>query len=135
MMKILLSALIYFLLAMNSFAETIIIKCERNYYKYVSDGNSAKAYQSLVTKKNDWWEFPKTKVQDDNKHIFTSITGGEAIIDGYVFTEKWKMIKWSGKSAKKGTITVDFKNKTFKGKAIVRGKAWSSKEKCKLQKS
>ena len=55
---------------MNSFAETIIIKCERNYYKYVSDGNSAKAYQSLVTKKNDWWEFPKTKVQDDNKHIF-----------------------------------------------------------------
>ena len=135
MIKILLSFVIYIFLTINSFAETIILKCERNYYKYVSDGNSVKTYQSWVTKKNDWWVFPKTKVQDDNKHIFTSIIDGEAIIDGYVVTEKWSKIQWGGRTAKKGVITVDFKKKTFKGKAIVNGKAWSSKEKCKAQKS
>ena len=134
MKKIFVSLVIYSLLTINSFAETIIIKCKRNFYKYVSDGNSVKAYQSMLSKKDDWWEFPKTKIQDDNKHIFKSIVGGEAIINGYVVTEKWKKISWGSKSAKSGTIIVDFKKKTFSGKAIVGGKAWSSKEKCKVQK-
>jgi len=121
--------------AKSIIVETIILKCERNYYKYVSDGNSVKIYQSMLTKKKDWWIFPKTKVQDDNKHIFRSIIDGEAIINGYVVTEKWSKIRYSGTTAKKGVIIVDFKNKTFKGKAIKNGKAWSSKEKCKVQKS
>ena len=135
MKKILLSFLIYLLLTINSYAETIILKCDKTLYKYVSDGNSVKTYQASSKKSSVWWEWPKTKVQADNKHFLTSINDGEAIIDGYVFTEKWSKIKWSGKTAKNGIIIVDFKNKTYNSKSNINGKAWSKKAKCKLKKS
>ena len=106
----------------------------KNFYKYVSDGSSVKTYAASGKKKDVWWEWPKTKVQDDNKHFLT-FTDAEAIIDGYVVTEKFKQIKWKGGLATNGRTIVDFKNKTYDSKATFKGNPWSKKVKCKLQKS
>ena len=134
MKKILLSFVLCSLLTTNSFAETIILKCNKNFYKYVADGNSVKTYSASGKKKDIWWEWPKTKVQDDNKH-FLKFTDAEAIIDGYVVTEKFKKIQWKGGTSTNGRTIVDFKNKRYDSKAIFKGKPWSKKVKCKLQKS
>ena len=135
MKKILLSFVLFLLLTINSFAETIILKCRGNFYKYVADGSSLKTYAKSGKKKNAvWFEWPKTKVQDDNKH-FLIFTDAEAIIDGYVVTEKFKKIKWKGGTATNGRTIVDFKNKRYDSKATFKGKPWSKKVKCKLQKS
>jgi len=134
MYKIFLSFLLYLFLITNSYAETIILKCNKNLYKYVSDGNSVKTYQASGKKKDVWWEWPKTKVQDDNKHFLT-FTDAEAIIDGYVVTEKFNKIEWSGKWAKNGRTIVDFQKKTYDVKATVKKGLWKKKVKCKLQKS
>tara|TARA_S200000501_G_scaffold267516_1_gene251233 strand:+ start:304 stop:711 length:408 start_codon:yes stop_codon:yes gene_type:complete len=135
MKKILLSFVLFLLLTINSFAETIILKCRGNFYKYVADGSSLKTYAKSGKKKNAvWFEWPKTKVQDDNKD-FLIFTDAEAIIDGYVVTEKFKQIKWKGGIATNGRTIVDFKNKTYDSKATSNGKPWSKKVKCKLQKS
>ena len=135
MKKILLSFVLFLLLTINSFAETIILKCRGNFYKYVADGSSLKTYAKSGKKKNAvWFEWPKTKVQDDNKD-FLIFTDAEAIIDGYVVTEKFKKIKWKGGTATNGRTIVDFKNKRYDSKATFKGKPWSKKVKCKLQKS
>ena len=134
MKKILLSFSLYSLLTINSFAETIILKCNKHLYKYVADGSSVKGYQANPKKKDIWWEWPKTKVQDDNKHLIKSIDA-EAIIDGYVFTEKFKKVIFKGGTATNGRTIVDFKNKTYDSKGKWNGKLWSKKVKCKLQKS
>ena len=134
MKKILLSFVLFLLLTINSFAETIILKCRGNFYKYVADGNSLKTYAASGKKKDVWIEWPKTKVQDDNKD-FLIFTDAEAIIDGYVVTEKFKRIQWKGGTATNGRTIVDFKNKTYDSKGTFNGKLWSKKVKCKLQKS
>ena len=134
MKKILLSFALYSLLTMNSFAEIIILKCNKNFYKYVADGSSVKTYSASGKKKDVWFEWPKTKVQDDNKD-FLIFTDAEAIIDGHVVTEKFKKIQWKGGTSTNGRTIVDFKNKRYDSKATFKGKPWSKKVKCKLQKS
>ncbi len=134
MKNVIISLLISLFLISNSFAETIVLKCNKNLYKYVKDGNEIKTYSAFGKKKDVWWEWPKIKVQDDNKH-FLKFTDAEAIIDGYVVTEKFNRIKWKNGEAKNGRTIVDFKNKTYDAKAMTSKGIWKKKVKCKLQKS
>jgi|TARA_B110000037_G_scaffold188324_1_gene219673 hypothetical protein len=131
--KILLTFLISLLLISNSFAETIILKCRNGLYKYVKEGNTIKAFQANPKEKDRWWEWPKVKVQKDNKH-FLKFTDTEAIIDGYIVTEKFKKIVWKGGFAENGRTIVDFKKKTYDSKAMTKKGPWKKKAKCKLQK-
>ena len=121
------------ILSGNVYSEEIILKCKHAFYKYVNDGQKVFTYSTSIKKKNDWHEWPKTKVQDDNKD-FLIFTDAEAIIDGYEVTEKFNKIQWKGGTATNGSTTVDFKNKTRKSKATSNGKPYNASEKCKLTK-
>ena len=119
------------ILSGNVYSEEIILKCKHAYYKYLNDGQKVLTYSTSVKKKNDWREWPKTKVQEDNKD-FLIFTDAEAIINTYEVTEKFKKIQWKGGTATNGSTIVDFKNKTRKSKATSNGKPYSASEKCKL---
>ena len=80
-----------------------------------------------------WWEWPKTKVQEDNKHFLKSIDA-VAIVEGYVVTEKFKKVLTNQGLAENGRTIIDFKNKTYDSNATWKGKVWKKKAKCKLQK-
>ena len=133
MKNIILVMLISLFLFSNSNAEIIILKCQKNVYKYVNDNNEIKTFQAVSSAGDVWMEWPKTKVQDDNKH-FLKFTDTEAIIDGYVVTEKFKKIIWKSGYAENGRTIVDFKNKTYDSKAMTKNGLWKKKVKCKLQK-
>ena len=56
----------------------------------------------------------------------------EAIIDGYVVTEKFKKIITKSGIAKNGRTIVDFKNKSYDTKGTWKGKPYKKKAKCLL---
>jgi len=133
MKNFLIGFIISLFLISNSFAETIVLKCRTHLYKYVKEGDSFKGYQARVKEPDVWWEWPKTKVQEDNKHFLKSIDA-VAIVEGYVVTEKFKKVLTNQGLAENGRTIIDFKNKTYDSNATWKGKVWKKKAKCKLQK-
>ena len=131
MKNIILGMLISLFLFSNSNAEIIILKCQKNVYKYVNDNNEIKTFQAVSSAGDVWMEWPKTKVQDDNKH-FLKFTDAESIIDGYVVTEKFKKLITKSGIAKNGRTIVDFKNKSYDTKGTWKGKPYKKKAKCLL---
>ena len=131
MKNIILGMLISLFLFSNSNAEIIILKCQKNVYKYVNDNNEIKTFQAVSSAGDVWMEWPKTKVQDDNKH-FLKFADAESIIDGYVVTEKFKKLITKSGIAKNGRTIVDFKNKSYDTKGTWKGKPYKKKAKCLL---
>ena len=117
----------------NVLSEEIILKCKSAKYKWINDGNKISTYSSRKKDKGKWHEWPKLKVQEDNKHFVIS-TDAEAIYGDYKVTSKFKKIKTKDGTASNGQTTIDFKSKNRKSKATWKGKPYKASEKCKLQK-
>ena len=118
-------------------AETIIIKCKKYRYKYVSDDSGVTIYSANIKKdKKNYHKFCPAEVNKSNKHFLKSVEGVELIISDYqaiCFTKKATFL--NGGIGTDSTSVTDFKKLKRSSNFKWNGAKQTQREKCKLEKN
>ena len=121
----------------NVFAETIIMKCKKYRYKYVSDSSGVTIYSAHIKRdKKNYHKFCPAEVNESNKHFLKSIEGVSLTISDYqaiCFTKKANFL--SGGIGTDSTSVTDFKKLKRSSDFKWNGVKKTQREKCKLEKS
>ena len=116
-------------------AETIIMKCKKYRYKYVSDGTEVTVFSANIKRdKKNYHKFCPAEVNESNKHFLKSIEGVELVISEYqaiCFTKKATFI--NGGIGTDSTSVTDFKKLKRSSNYKWNGTKQTQREKCKLE--
>ena len=118
-------------------AETIIMKCKKYRYKYVSDGTGVTVFSANIKRdKKNYHKFCPAEVNESNNHFLKSIEGVELVISEYqaiCFTKKATFL--SGGIGTDSTSVTDFKKLKRSSNYKWNGTKQTQREKCKLEKN
>ena len=121
----------------SAVAETIIIKCKKYRYKYVSDDTGVTVFSANIKRdKKNYHKFCPTEINESNKHFLKSIEGVELVVSEYqaiCFTKKATFL--SGAILTESTSVTDFKKLKRSSNFKWNGTKQTQREKCKLEKN
>ena len=121
----------------NVVAETIIMKCKKYRYKYVSNDTGIIIYSANIKRdKKNYHKFCPNEVNESNDHFLESVEGAKLVISEYqaiCFTQKALLL--NGGTLTDSTSITDFKNLKRSSNFKWNGAKKTQREKCKLEKN
>ena len=118
-------------------AETIVMKCKKYRYKYVSNDTGVTVYSANIKRdKKNYHKFCPAEVNESNKHFLKSVEGVQLTISDYQAICVTKKATFLNRGILTDSTSVtDFKKLKRSINFKWNGDKQTKKEKCKLEKN